>query len=197
MRTPRDSSGWPSASQRQLTAWRKLATKKGRAASGEIVVEGVRLVREALRGGCDLIACLVCSDAQGMKAAAQLVEALPRGAVPITVRPRDFARLTDTVHAAGIAAVVAWQPAAFDAAEKPEQSVNRVLICDRISDPGNLGTLIRTAAGLGIERIFTHPDAVELTNPKVVRAAAGALFRVPVTGMCPPPTSPRGAGAGA
>jgi TrmH family RNA methyltransferase len=61
----------------------------------------------------------------------------------------------------------------------------RLLFCDRIRDPGNMGTLIRAAAGLGVEAVLTHPQAVELTNPKTVRASAGAIFRLPVYGGVP------------
>jgi TrmH family RNA methyltransferase len=62
-------------------------------------------------------------------------------------------------------------------------NAKRVLILDAISDPGNLGTIIRTAAGAGVDAMILAPDCVDAYNPKVLRSAMGAHFRLPVLTM--------------
>jgi TrmH family RNA methyltransferase len=57
-----------------------------------------------------------------------------------------------------------------------------VLVADRITDPGNLGTIMRSAEACGVEVVVATPGTVDALNPKVVRASAGALFHVPVLG---------------
>jgi len=164
-----------------VTAWRKLTTKKGRARAGEIIVAGVRLVTDVLQSGQTVTALLACDGPAGKEAVAALGKA---GAVwdgdAFRIGAPEFARLTETVHPAGVAAVVRWTPPVFDPEDDSDRDAKRVLYCDQITDPGNLGTLIRAAVGLGVDKIFTHPEAVELTNPKTVRAGAGALFRIPI-----------------
>jgi TrmH family RNA methyltransferase len=168
-------------SQRRLAAWRKLTTKKGRARAGEIIVAGVRLVADVVHSGQTVMVLLACDDPQGKEAVGALGKLVTDWyGDTFRVGARDFAQLTQTVHPAGVAAIMRWAPAAFDPKDVSDRDVRRVLYCDRITDPGNLGTLIRAAAGLGVDRVFTHPEAVELTNPKTVRAGSGALFRIPI-----------------
>jgi TrmH family RNA methyltransferase len=146
-----------------------------------LLIEGVRLVGEALQAGHQLVTIVAADDEQGADAARHLADL---ASLPpcewVRVPRREFARLTDTVHAAGIAALLRWQPSPLTGGRGSRAADQRVLICDHLADPGNLGTLIRAAAGLGVDRIIITPDSVELTNPKTVRATAGALFRLPI-----------------
>jgi TrmH family RNA methyltransferase len=64
--------------------------------------------------------------------------------------------------------------------EEVEGAVPLVLVLDRLRDPGNLGTLLRAAAGAGVTGVYLSPESVDPWNPKVVRAGMGAHFRVPV-----------------
>ncbi|HWO57980.1 MAG TPA: RNA methyltransferase [bacterium] len=165
-------------SARQLTAWRKLLTKKGRREAGEVLIEGARLVGEALAAGADVTALVIADDEQGRAALRKLAEQHRLTAQAIyTAAPREFAKLTDTVHAAGIACVIKWRAPRFDAARR---DLARTLVCDRISDPGNLGTLVRTAAGLGLDAVILLAGTAELANPKTLRAAMGAVYHIPV-----------------
>jgi TrmH family RNA methyltransferase len=181
-----DPKLWPVASQRRLAEWRKLTTKKGRDQTGMLLIEGVRLVGDALRSGQSVTALLVADDEQGVTAIDHLAAVVSRPAVELLRLPRrEFDRLANTVHAAGIAALLHWQPPALITGQGPSVADRRVLIGDHLADPGNLGTLIRTAAGLGVDRVIITSGSVELTNPKTVRAAAGALFRIPIHGDIP------------
>jgi RNA methyltransferase, TrmH family len=168
------------ASTRQLSDWRKLTTKKGRREAGQLLIEGVRLVTEAIESDFHVSAVILSDDERGHGAWRKLFPtAAKKKVAAFHLSSTDFDKLTDTVHSAGIGCVIDWTPAKFDVM-KQSGKIRHALVCDRISDPGNLGTLIRTAAGLGLDAIFLLPDTAELTNPKTVRAAAGALFHVPV-----------------
>lgn len=61
-----------------------------------------------------------------------------------------------------------------------------ILVADRIADPGNLGTIIRTAAALGLAGVITTAGSADLYGPKVVRSSAGAIVRIPAQGAVPP-----------
>jgi len=165
-------------------AWRKLRLRKERERSGLILIEGLRSVGEALSSAQPVEAVLVADDHDGLAAASRL--GLGRGTLNpespspqiLRVARQEFEQMTDTVHSSGLAAVVGWRPLTWEAfAVRP---VRRILYCDQMNDPGNLGTLIRTAAGLGLDGVLVSPESVEVTNPKVVRATAGAVFRLPI-----------------
>jgi len=93
------------------------------------------------------------------------------------VPEREFGQMIDTTHSSGVAAVITWSPPSWESIG--EIRAERVLFCDRMADPGNLGTLIRTAAGIGLDAIVTGPDSVEITNPKTMRARRGRFFASP------------------
>ena len=174
-----DPSSWPLASKARIASWRKLTTRKGRENTGSVLVEGVRLVGEALLSGCVVDAFLAVNDSQGLAAAGRVVDFASRWTGSVARIPRkDFKGMTDTVHSAGVVAVVQWRPQCWDSmgSKRPR----RLLFCDAISDPGNLGALIRTAAGLGLDGVIAGPGCVETTNPKTIRATAGAVFRIPI-----------------
>lgn len=168
------------ASARQLSDWRKLTTKKGRREAKQLLLEGARLVAEAVSSSSRVHAVIIADEERGHSAWRKLMpEAAKKSVAAFHLSSSDFDKLTDTVHSAGIGCVLDWTPHAFDPT-KQSGKIRHALVCDRISDPGNLGTLIRTAAGLGLDAVFLLPDTAELTNPKTVRAAAGAIFRIPI-----------------
>jgi TrmH family RNA methyltransferase len=93
------------------------------------------------------------------------------------VSDRELAELSDTVTPQGILVV-----AAIPRGDR-QLPGSRLLVVDGVQDPGNLGTLIRTAEALGVEGVIVLPGTVDPWSPKVVRAAAGASFRIPVSEM--------------
>ena len=84
-------------------------------------------------------------------------------------------RVASTESPQPILAVVRIPPPALDLA-----TAGFVLVADRIADPGNLGTILRSAEAAGVDGVVLTAGSVDPFNPKVVRASAGALFRVPV-----------------
>jgi TrmH family RNA methyltransferase len=92
--------------------------------------------------------------------------------------PADaLGRLTDVVHPPGVAAIARWVPASLAA---PSTATSSVLVLAGVADPGNAGTLLRCADAAGFTSVVFCGEAVDPTNPKCVRASAGALFHTPV-----------------
>lgn len=170
---------WSLASKRKTALWAKLRTKKERQATGRVIVEGVRLVIEAILCGVPVDTLLAENSPEGLKSARRVLDQVDIGGTQgLRMPPKEFARLSDTVNSAGVAAIAAWRPAGWDKFRSVR--AQRILFCDRISDPGNMGTLIRTAAGLGLQCVCAGPNSVELPNPKTIRSTMGAIFRIPV-----------------
>ena len=99
------------------------------------------------------------------------------GAGPVHRLGRGVAeRVSDTQTPTGLLAIVDMPEAALDVLTDAELAV----VADRITDPGNLGTILRSAEAAGVDVVVTTPGTVDPYNPKTVRASAGSLFHVPV-----------------
>ncbi|MGH7531396.1 MAG: TrmH family RNA methyltransferase [Gemmatimonadales bacterium] len=165
------------ASNLQSTV-RDLQRRKARGRRGLAVVEGIRLVEEALAAGLAFKGALV-SPELGRTARGQALAAdLASHAVPVEeIGTRAFEQLAGTDTPQGVLAVVAprvWTPADVPAAGAA------VLVVDGVQDPGNVGTLIRTAHALGAAATILLRGSADPMNPKALRGAMGATFRHPV-----------------
>lgn len=138
------------------------------------MVEGIRLVEEALR--TDSMLTMIVYDADQLasteRGAALLEQIADRsGALPATAEV--IAAATDTVTPQGVLAVARW----------PELRPTRTglqLVLDAVQDPGNVGTLLRTAEATGVTDVICMRGTVDVYSPKVVRSAMGAHFRLPL-----------------
>ena len=158
------------------TLLRDLQRRKARERRGLVVAEGRRLVEDALEAGAKFEAALVADDAA--ERAAPLLEAMAlRGVRTEIAARREFDALADTETPSGVLAVVDWQPLALDRVRVPESGRRRALVIDGVQDPGNVGTMIRTAHALGAWLTVALDGTADVRGPKVVRAAMGALFR--------------------
>ncbi len=102
---------------------------------------------------------------------------------------RVFAHVSGTVNSQGIMGVFRMPEYRMEdyiikddplaAADKPESRKSRILLLDRIQDPGNLGTILRTAEAAGFDLIILNSGCVDIYNPKVVRSTMGAIYRMP------------------
>jgi RNA methyltransferase, TrmH family len=150
-------------------------TKERREASA-FVVEGVRLVEEAEIRDWKLRFALY--DASLNERGSSLVEhLLARGVEVEEVSEHLMKSLSDTETPQGILAVLT------DSRLPIPDSPNFILIPDQIRDPGNLGTLLRTAAAAGVQAVFLPPETTDAFAPKVVRSGMGAHFRLPIQSM--------------
>jgi TrmH family RNA methyltransferase len=168
------------ATRRQLAMLRSLRTRKGRDETGLFLVEGVRLCSELIPAKARVEIALVAEgrDQSGAleEQAAQLASA---GAQIIRAPLRDFERISDTVASQGILAAARWEELAPEALRFPGERAT-VLALDGVSDPGNVGTVIRTAAWFGVSAVLLGEGCADLLNPKTVRATMGGIFQLPI-----------------
>src|SRR5258707_3903791 len=155
---------------------RDLQRRKARGRRGLAVVEGVRLVEEALAAGLEFKGALVAPElARTTRGQALAAELTSHGVAVEEIGSRAFSDLAGTDTPQGILAIV--QPrtwALTDIAAGP------LLVVDGVQDPGNVGTLIRTAHALGASASLLLRGSADPMNPKALRAAMGATFRHPV-----------------
>lgn len=161
-----------------LTTARDLKRRKSRERNGRFVAEGVRTVEELLRSPLTIEAALFTERASLDIRAGMAIRAIEARGVPLElVSDADFGSAADTEHSQGIL-VIARQPRR-QLDELAVADSLRLLVLDAIQDPGNVGVLIRTAAGLGAHAVVALPGTVDLWNAKVVRSAVGAHFGFP------------------
>lgn len=152
---------------------RLQAQRRAREESQQFVIEGVRLFEEAARAGIAPRIILHTTDLDPRSRAALDALATLGGDVhPVT--PSVMAAASDTETPSGLLAVVTFP--SFPSLP----ALSFAVVCDRIADPGNLGTILRTADAAGVEAVFLAPGTVDAYNPKVVRAAMGAHFHLPI-----------------
>lgn len=165
---------------------RSLYRRRVRYRERHFVIEGVRLVEEAFRAGI-VPALLFYSEGVGSTPGGRelLVEMQKVETPAFAVSERVMKVMADTVSPQGLLAVVPFvelvPPPVLSAAEGPSSSL--ALVVDRLRDPGNLGAILRTANATGVEQVILAPKTVDPYNPKVVRGAMGAHFRLPVEAL--------------
>lgn len=163
-------------SRAEARRWRSLKRRKGRAEHGLFVAEGHRLLEDLLASPVGVRQVLYTAAGVGEPGIRDVLErAAERGVPREEVGEEELAELADTVTPQGVLAV----------GEIPERDwedlgEGDVLVLDAVQDPGNAGTILRTAEALGAAGAVSLKGTVDVWNPKVVRAAAGSLFRLPV-----------------
>ncbi|MTV50407.1 RNA methyltransferase [Heliobacillus mobilis] len=158
---------------------RSLSRKKERILTGKYLIEGVRLVEEAVASGLALEYALyterVANNPRGKILLDKLIAA---GLNCVDVDERALASITETEQSQGIVTVAPLPTVPWKAVLEKEDPF--ILIVDGLQDPGNLGTIIRTAEGAGLSGVLLTAGTVDPHSPKVIRAAMGSLFRLPV-----------------
>lgn len=147
----------------KVAAWRSLKDKKGRDEQNAFLVEGVRMVREAVSSSFPLLSVLL---REGFAPDFPLPSSVPVYLLPDNV----FQSVCDTKTPQGIAAVLRM--------ENKEASGPHLLALDCVQDPGNVGTIIRTADAAGFNGVIMSPDCADLFSPKVLRSTMGSVFRL-------------------
>ena len=161
-----------------LTLARDLGRRNAREREHLFVAEGIRAVEELVRSPLRIRGALAAPQLPASERGAALLEALTRRAVEIaTVTDREFASAAGTESPQGVLAIGEIPRVGLDRLELPPKT--RILILDALQDPGNVGTILRTAAGLGVAATVSLPGTVDLWNAKVVRSAMGAQFHHP------------------
>ena len=151
--------------KQQLQFIRSLKDRKVRDENNCFVVEGLKLVQELIEQHTGLIESVFCSDP----------ELLSNDSVPVSyIKPSDLERIS-TQKTPNKAIAIVKKPIV-----ETKNDNALVLALDGIQDPGNLGTIIRTADWFGIDHILCSKDTVDCFNSKVVQSTMGSLFRVKI-----------------
>jgi TrmH family RNA methyltransferase len=155
-----------------------LQAKRGRRRERQFLAEGVRLLEEALRFSF-LPELIYYSPSDLSDRGQQLVQRFrERGVHTQTISAKECHKLSDTKAAQGILGLFAL--CSYQAGAVLHKKPGLLLIADRIHDPGNLGTLVRSAQAFGFGCVVTTGETAEAMNPKTVRASMGGVFALPV-----------------
>ncbi len=161
-------------SKARLKFLRSLKRRKNRVHERALLLEGINLAEEAARS--QMLRELYVTE--GAAKHPRVDALLAQGHTVVGIDADVVAELTDTESPPGLFAWAEDPCGPLDVDALPRECF--VLVANEVADPGNMGSLIRTAAALGLDAVVTTKGAVDPTNSKVVRASAGAIFRIPV-----------------
>ena len=159
-----------------IKAIRKLKEKKYRDISNEYIIEGIKLLQEAIQEKAKIKTIVVCDDCK------------TTGGIPndilyeiakyncIYVNEKVFNLITDVSNPQGILAVIEKNSSESEIDYKEDL----IVVLDNIQDPGNLGTILRTLDSIGLKQIILSKESADGYSPKVVRSTMGAIFRVKI-----------------
>lgn len=161
-----------------VVAARRLSERKQRQQQGRFLVEGVKLLGMALRAGARPREAFICHEQLVPSAASLLDSLLAAGAELLPVSPNVMQALADREAAEGL--VVTFDLMAASLTDLHLAGDDLVVVLDRLQDPGNLGTLLRTADAAGAAGVVLLEPCVDPFDPKVVRGSMGSLFNLPL-----------------
>ncbi|MFJ7974668.1 TrmH family RNA methyltransferase [Peribacillus sp. NPDC096379] len=158
-----------SVKNQKVKQWKKLLTKKEREQTGTYLIEGFHLVEEALKEG-DIVREVIVSIEAVIPGKFKL-----EGTEVTYVTSEVLHAISDTETPQGIAAICDQKKIRFE-----DLSPKKVLLIDAVQDPGNIGTMIRTADAAGIDAVILGEGCADAYNPKVIRSTQGSIFHMPV-----------------
>jgi TrmH family RNA methyltransferase len=162
-------------SKNDLQYYSSLLTKKHRRAEEKFIVEGKKSVLEGLNSNykCEVVFVTNKFAEEHEDAFAQLAKVKKK---IVSLKQKEFLKIADTETPQGIAAIFIKPENEFSTELLKDEKI--IVMLDNISDPGNLGTIIRTCDWFGIRNIFLSENIVDYTNPKVIRSSMGSVFHV-------------------
>jgi len=155
-----------------------LKSRRGREKHGLFLVEGVRVVEDLLASGIDLQFAVAATTLGDSERGQALHAALRQATTVRELDERELAQVTETETPQGVVAVARIPQARLADVRVTRDAV--VLVLDAVQDPGNLGTLIRSADAFGATAVVALPGTADFWSPKVIRSATGAAFRRPL-----------------
>ena len=158
---------------------RKLQQPKERRKQGVLLLEGTHLIEAA--GAAAYPLEVLCYTEDWQTRYREIFEQAVRQAARVElVSPEVLKSIASTVSPDGVVAIAPQRTAWEAAASSPKDDISLGVMLETLQDPGNLGTIIRTAAAAGSDGLWLSPDSVDTGNPKVLRASAGQWFRLPM-----------------
>ncbi|KRL95632.1 rRNA methylase [Limosilactobacillus equigenerosi DSM 18793 = JCM 14505] len=158
-----------SSQNQRVKDWKKLSTKKGRQKQGQYLLDGWHLVQEVVKAGQPIETLIGTSDELQRHA-----DIVAQVADVVEVTPEIMHQVMGTVTPQGIAAIVDLPVTAVTTV--PTQG--KWLLLDRVQDPGNLGTMVRTADAAGFAGVIAGTGTTDYFSPKVVRSMQGSQFHL-------------------
>lgn len=149
----------------QVKSWKKLQRKKYRTETETFLIEGYHLIEEAFKSGWEFSKVIVEEGAN--------VPSWFGEATVTLVSKQVFKEISQTEAPQGIAAIVKMKTV-------KQGHDKHILLVDAVQDPGNLGTIIRTADAAGFSKVILGTGTVDLYNDKVIRATQGSIFHLPI-----------------
>jgi len=156
---------------------RLVHSRRYRRTARKLAVEGPNLLEQALAAGLVPEAVLY-TPGFGCGKGHLLLSSLPEGVPQFQVSGALFAKIAATETPQEIAALIPYREPDLTGILSSQPSL--ALLLDRLQDPGNMGTILRTAASAGVEAVFYTPGSADPFSPKVLRSTAGALFHIPL-----------------
>ncbi len=155
---------------------KKLKDKKFREQEHKYIVEGIKLIEEAILENVQIDTIVVCEDCvKNQEIDSKLLYEIARYNC-ICVSERVFSTITDLKNPHGILSIINKE---IDN-NKIDYTEDLLVILDQVQDPGNLGTILRTVDSIGLKQIIVAKGSGDIFNPKVVRSTMGAIYRVKV-----------------
>lgn len=173
-------------SKAKLKFLKTLTQKKHREAERLFVVEGWRSLEEACISTLHLPVFVYTKAAkENAQFTSIFTKAVERAGESYEVDDRELSAITETVTAQGVAVIAQHHSSTLsgELAAMKTRGGGLIVAMDRIAEPGNAGTIIRTADWFGADAVVLSEDSVELYNPKVVRSTMGSIFHLPVIEM--------------
>lgn len=155
---------------------KKLKEKKYRDQSQEFIIEGIKLVKEAIEEKANIKQIIICDNCEdsGIISKDLMYEIAKYNCVYVT---ENILKIMSDVNAPqGIMAIIGRNNKEKDI----DYSQDIIVVLDDIQDPGNLGTILRTVDSIGLNQIVVSKGTADCYNPKVVRSTMGAIFRVKI-----------------
>lgn len=175
-----------SSSNKVIKHVKALSVKKYRDEYGEFIIEGIKLVREAVEYSAAISYLLVNAEKtehDGIKGIIEKAEEV--GSNVIYLDGKVFDEISETETPQGVMAIV--KKNVFDLEAVLKNTILNVLVLDEVRDPGNMGTIIRTADACGMDAVILSKGCADVYGGKVVRSTMGSIFHIPIiTGINAP-----------
>lgn len=155
---------------------KKLKDKKYRDQENCYIIEGIKLIKEAIQENAKIKLIIICDDCKQENNIEEDIKYEIAKYECIYVTEKIFLSITNVINPQGMLAVIEK--------EQQDSEINYeddlFLILDDIQDPGNMGTILRTADSLNLKQIIISKESADIYNPKVVRSTMGAIFRMKI-----------------
>lgn len=177
--TPMSTREIASPSNPRVKATARLRDRRQRDETALTLVDGAREVRRALDAGAGVVEAFVCEPLLAGEDARSVLDALATRDIPtISTTEAAFAKIAFGDRADGLIAVVRIPSMRLDDLALPEDPL--IVVIEGVEKPGNLGAVLRSADGAGVDALIAAAPRTDLMNPNAIRASAGTIFTVPI-----------------